>query len=93
MVGGELARVTLSEATSEPASRSDQEVELLDLDRALEELVELEPRHARIVELRFFGRMTTDETAETLGVSTSSVVRGWRRARRRLWEELAREDP
>lgn len=55
--------------------------ELLALDGALERLDALEPRLARVVELRFFAGLTVDETATVLGVVSRSVVRDWARAR------------
>ena len=61
------------------------------LDDALTRLADLDARLARLVELRFFGRMSIEETAETLGVSRPTVVRDWRIARRWLYEELTHE--
>ncbi|MEM9593328.1 MAG: sigma-70 family RNA polymerase sigma factor [Acidobacteriota bacterium] len=57
--------------------------DLLDLDRALRALSGVDPRQVRIVELRFFGGLTVEETARVLGVSTRTVKREWRMAR--LW--------
>lgn len=61
---------------------------LLDLDRALAGLAELDPELARVVECRFFAGLTTEETAAALGVSTSTVERNWRRARGWLRQEM-----
>jgi RNA polymerase sigma factor (TIGR02999 family) len=81
---GALTRVTLGSADSGvPAT----EVEILDIDRALDRLVRLDPQKAEIVELRFFGGLSVDETAEVLGVSTATVKRHWSFAK--AW--LARE--
>lgn len=66
----------------------DREPELLALDEALTQLEELDPRQARIVELRFFGGLTVEETAEVTGVSTRTVKREWRTARAWLRSEL-----
>ncbi|NJL28416.1 MAG: sigma-70 family RNA polymerase sigma factor [Thermoanaerobaculia bacterium] len=59
------------------------EVDLVALDDALESLAALDPRQARIVELRYFGGLTIEETAQTLEISPTSVKREWRSAR--LW--------
>ena len=56
-------------------------VELLQVDTLLEELERLNPSHCRIVECRFFGGLTIEETAEALDLSVGSVNRGWRLAR------------
>ncbi len=60
----------------------------LKLDEALRELGERHPRHAQVVELRFFGGMTTQEVADTLGVSVSTVEGDWRFARAYLRASL-----
>lgn len=67
-------------------------VDLLALDVALETLAELEPRSAQVVELRFFGGLTIEETAQTLSVSPDTVKRDWRHARMWLRRELGREN-
>jgi RNA polymerase sigma factor (TIGR02999 family) len=59
----------------------DKQIDLLDLDDALTELMELDRRQARVVELRFLAGMTISETASALGISTASVEREWRVAR------------
>ena len=61
--------------------------ELLALDGALADLEKLDPRQARIVELRFFAGLTVEETAEVTGVSPATVKREWRTA----WAWLRRE--
>jgi RNA polymerase sigma factor (sigma-70 family) len=61
---------------------------ILALDAALEKLAELNPRHARVVELRFFGGMTLEETAAVLQVSHGTVKRDWSLLRRWLGREL-----
>jgi len=65
-------------------------VELLDLDRALTDLAELEPRHARVVECRYFGGMSVEETAEALDVSPRTVKYDWALARAWLHDRLRR---
>lgn len=67
-------------------------VDVLALDEAIERLTSLDARKARVVELRFFGGLTTEETAETLGISPSMVVREWRFARAWLHRELGDRD-
>jgi RNA polymerase sigma factor (TIGR02999 family) len=64
-------------------------VELLMLDEALKELARKDPERSRIVELRYFGGLSVEETAEVLGVSVSTVMRGWRVAKAWLYKELA----
>jgi RNA polymerase sigma factor (TIGR02999 family) len=64
-------------------------VDLLDLDAALTSLAEVEARQARVVELRFFGGLSVDETAEVLHVSAETVHRDWRLAKEWLQRELA----
>jgi RNA polymerase sigma factor (TIGR02999 family) len=65
--------------------------ELLDLDRALNKLAKLNPRHARVVECRFFGGLEVKETAEALGVSPRTVKYDWALARAWLHEALRGE--
>ena len=61
---------------------------LCDLDDALEELSRIDPRRARVIELRFFGGLSVEETAEVLEVSPQTVMRDWRLARAWLAREL-----
>lgn len=65
---------------------------MIAIDRALQELAEHLPRLARLVELRFFGGLTEEETAEILEVSTRTVRRDWTRARAWLHRQLAPGD-
>ncbi|MCC6161755.1 MAG: sigma-70 family RNA polymerase sigma factor [Acidobacteria bacterium] len=67
-------------------------VDLVALDTVLERLAALDPRQARIVELRFFGGLTVDETAALIGTSTRTIKRDWQMARAWLRRELARID-
>lgn len=75
---------------SEELAQSVRDPELLDFDRALESLTALDPRQAKIVELRFFGGLTVEETAEVAGVSTATVKREWQTARAWLAREIRR---
>lgn len=68
----------------------DWAVTLIALDTAMDKLAQIEPRLARVVDCRFFGGLTEDETAEILDVSTRTVHRDWLRAR--AWLELALRD-
>ncbi|HWD99070.1 MAG TPA: ECF-type sigma factor [Bryobacteraceae bacterium] len=63
---------------------------LVALDEALSALAEVDPRKARIVELRFFGGLEVKETAEVVGVSPETVMRDWRLARSWLLKEMSR---
>ena len=65
--------------------------EVLAIDESLGRLAVVNPRGARIVECRFFGGLTIDETAAVLGVSAPTVERGWRTARAWLYRDLQRE--
>ena len=63
--------------------------EILDLDRALARLAEIDPRAASVVEWRYFGGLSEPEIAEALGVTERTVRRDWRQARAFLFRELA----
>lgn len=83
--GGGAQRVTLHEglvAASEPA------VDVVALDRALEALAAVDVRKSRVIELRFFGGLSVEETAEVLHVSSDTVKRDWRLAKLWLLREL-----
>lgn len=77
--GGEVVRVTFDESAWTGAA--EQGLDLLALDDALTELGRLDPRQARIVELRFFAGLTIEETADVVGVSHTIVERDWAMAR------------
>ena len=85
--GGEFRFVALTEADAQTAEPS---LDLLALDEALEALARADARKARVVELRFFGELSVEDTAEVLGVSTDTVVRDWKVARLWLMRELRR---
>jgi RNA polymerase sigma factor (TIGR02999 family) len=74
-----------------PAPLSMSAEDLLALDEALGKLKALDPRSAQLVELRFFGGVSIEETAEILEVSISTVKRDWERARAFLYKELKRQ--
>jgi RNA polymerase sigma factor (TIGR02999 family) len=67
------------------------DVSVIALDRALDQLAEIDPAAARVVELRFFGGLTVEETAEALGISTGTVKREWSMARAWLRRAIAGE--
>ena len=83
--GGQAARVTLVESDAVVGP----EIELMELDEALDRLAGMDPRRAKIVELRFFGGLSIDETAEALDISPKTVTRQWRLARAWLHRRLA----
>lgn len=87
--GGDWQRVTLDPATAVEAGRSLELQEILELDDALVRLAHLDPRQARVVELRCFGGMSVAEVAGLLGVSKRSVDRDWTHARSWLRRELS----
>ena len=65
--------------------------EVLALDDALKELARLDPQQSRIVELRFFGGLTVEETAEVLHLSPATIKREWSTAKAWLYHELSKE--
>lgn len=75
-----------------PTIDSDGASSLCALDDALESLARLDPRRAKVIELRFFGGLSVEETADVLGVSPQTVMRDWRLARAWLTREL-RDQP
>jgi RNA polymerase sigma factor (TIGR02999 family) len=83
--GGGAPHVSLSQAAEIPTGEADR---ILDLDAALHNLAALNPRHARIVECRFFGGMTIEETATALGISPATAKRDWIVLRGWLQREL-----
>jgi len=85
--GGGAAQITLGGADRD-APDSDDGIELLALHDALERLQQLDADQARLVELRYFGGLNIDETAEALGVSPATVKREWALARAWLRREL-----
>jgi RNA polymerase sigma factor (TIGR02999 family) len=64
--------------------------EIVAVDEALDALAQIDPRKAKVIELRFFGGLSVDETAEVLKISPQSVMRDWKMARAWLLAELAR---
>jgi RNA polymerase sigma factor (TIGR02999 family) len=64
------------------------EIDLLALNEALDELAQMDPQQGRIVELKFFGGLSIEETAEVLGISHATVERDWKMARAWLRRQL-----
>lgn len=85
--GGAMLQVSLSRAADVPALT---EPDLVALDEALKRLATLDERQSRVVELRFFGGLSHEETAEVLNVSVATVRRDWSIARAWLYRELSR---
>jgi RNA polymerase sigma-70 factor, ECF subfamily len=84
---GRWSRVTLD---SDVAITPAVDIEVLDLDEALNRLAAMDPRKSRIAELRFFGGLSLQETGEVLGVSVATVERDWQVARAWLFDALTR---
>ena len=84
--GGTAERLNLDEL---PDLSGERARELIALEDALNELVKNDPRKARVVELRFFGGLSVEETAEVLAVSPETVMRDWKFARSWLQAELS----
>ena len=85
--GGHQYKISFSKAERIGVS---PDVDLLALDDALNEFATTHPEHSRVVELRFFGGLTIEETAEALGLSHATVEREWKFARAWLRRELSR---
>jgi len=91
--GGGMRAVSLERAALVTDERA---AEIIAVDEVLTELADLHPRHSRVVEYRFFGGLTVQETAEVLNVSPETVMRDWRMAKAWLQRALNRrgaDDP
>ena len=87
--GGSRLKLPLDDSAAAVAAPG-RELEILALDRALEKLAALDPRQARIVELRFFGQCSIAETADVTGLSDATVKREWTIARAWLHRAIGR---
>jgi len=87
--GGGAQRVTL---VDDLAGSDERPHDLVALDDALEALAQVDERRGQVVELRFFGGLTVEETAHVLGVSTDTVLRDWKLAKAWLLRELRGSD-
>ena len=85
--GGLETRITLDEAL---APLQDRDLNLVELDNALEALSQIDSQQAKIIELRFFGGLSIEATGRILSVSPSTVNREWNLARAWLYRELSR---
>ena len=85
--GGGAYKLSLDEAVG---FSKEPDVDLVALDEALTRLAALDSRQGRIVELRFFGGLTIEETAEVLGISPATVKREWTTAKAWLYREISR---
>ena len=83
--GGGGARVTREASLAMTPGLS---IDVLALDEALQRLARLDPRHARVVELRYFGGLSVEDTASAMGLSPATVKRIWTMARAWLFREL-----
>lgn len=84
--GGGAVHVSLSQAEEKASGRV---AEVIALDEALSRLAALDPRQSQIIELRYFGGLSVDETAAVLKVSSSTVYSDWRQARAWLYLQLS----
>jgi len=84
--GNSVQYISLDDALMVAA---EPDADLVALDEALVALAELDPRKARIVELRFFGGLSVEETAEFLGISEATALREWYKAKAWLYRELS----
>jgi RNA polymerase sigma-70 factor, ECF subfamily len=86
--GGGAQKVSLAEVAEvadEPGT------DIVALDEALQSLAEIDPRKSQIVELRYFGGLTVEETAEVIGIAPITVIRDWNTAKAWLMREMTRE--
>jgi len=86
--GGAAQRVSLDEASELADERA---ASIIALDNALTDLFVIAPRKAQVVELRYFGGLNIDETAEVLGISSPTVQREWRAAKAWLYRAISAE--
>jgi len=85
--GGNVYKLALDEAEEQPQAF---DVDIVALDDALKSLAEMDGQQSRVVELKFFGGLSIEDTAEVLGISASTVKRDWITARAWLYRELDR---
>jgi RNA polymerase sigma-70 factor, ECF subfamily len=83
--GGDARHFSLEQAA---VISGGEDMDFVELDHALNALARIDPREMRVVEMRFFGGLSVEETAEVLQVSTVTVKRDWRSARAWLYREL-----
>jgi RNA polymerase sigma factor (TIGR02999 family) len=88
--GGGQFKISLDNA---PDISDQRDLELIALDDALKDLEKIDPLQSRIVELRFFGGLSGEETAEVLGISTATISREWKLAKVWLLHQLSMDSP
>jgi RNA polymerase sigma factor (TIGR02999 family) len=86
--GGAARKLSLDEVMNLSQGRA---ADLVALDDALKALAEIDPRKSQVVELRFFGGLSVEETAEVLDVSPQTVLRDWKMAKAWLYQEMTRQ--
>jgi len=86
--GGDVQHISLEQAA---VVGGDEDADLATLDEAMNALAQIDPRKVRVVEMRFFGGLSVEETAEVLKVSPITVKREWRAARAWLYRELTQD--
>jgi RNA polymerase sigma factor (TIGR02999 family) len=86
--GGAYCRLSLDEAT---VSSQEKDADLLSLNEALNHLSEIDPQQSRVVELRVFGGLTVEDTAQALGISPRTVKREWSMAKAWLHQQIKKE--
>ena len=86
--GGDAPKLSIDDASPAAADPGVDVVDALELDRALSRLETLDPQQGRVVELRFFGGLTIQETADVMKLSPGTVKRDWTVARAWLYREL-----
>lgn len=86
--GGMAQRISFDEAVVVPSKR---DTDVLAVDEALDRLTALDPRKGKVVELRFFGGLSVEETAEALHISAVTVMREWSMAKAWLYNTLSNE--
>lgn len=87
--GGDYEKVVLEDALG--VALPEKDIDLISLNDALKEFEKIDPHRSRIVELRYFGGLTIEETAEVLSESTRTVQRNWQLAKAWLYKELSKK--
>lgn len=87
--GGGARKVSLDEAALLPQRRAE---ELVELDDALTSLARIDPRKSQLVELRFFGGLSVEETAEVMAISPTTVMREWRAVKAWLHHSISNKE-
>jgi RNA polymerase sigma-70 factor (ECF subfamily) len=83
-----MRRILVDRARAKGMDKRGSDARHINLDDALQQLERVDPRKAKIVELKFFGGLTVEETAEVMAISPQTVMRDWKMARAWLMSEL-----